>query len=95
MLLQNENEENKNSKKRTKDNNNTHYNYSCNPRPQYVGTNPLLIAWRTRFDVAKEKKDKHDEKRTAKNQTTITTTAVPPALTPLQQTLSCLPGATA
>ena len=38
----------------------------------YVGTNSLLFAWRTRFDVARKKKnDMHDRQRTAKNQTTV------------------------
>ena len=51
----------------------------------YVGTNSLLFAWRTRFDVARKKKnDKHDRQRTAKNQTTVTT-AVTPALTTVRR----------
>ena len=51
----------------------------------YVGTNSLLFAWRTRFDVARKKKnDMHDRQRTAKNQTTVTT-AVTPALTTVRR----------
>ena len=73
----------------------------CTPRPHYVATNSLMSAWRTRFDVAREKtknkkqknQDKHDRKRIAKKQQQPCT--APPALTTSRQTLSCLPGAPA
>ena len=54
-----------NSKKRTEDNNKTHYNYSCNPRPHYVGTNSLTCLPGAPAWMLQEKRKKKRQARQA------------------------------